>query len=64
MQVKRTKNRMIKNCGIDAHRLLYRQIDRTINVLWSTVRPALSLSSELEQKSAIGPHVAPIDLRD
>ena len=29
-----------------------------INVLWSTVRPSLSLSWELEQKSAIGLHIA------
>ncbi len=33
-------------------------------MLWSAVRPSLSVSSELEQKSAIGPHIAPIDLRD
>ncbi len=29
-------------------------------MLWSTVRPPLSLSSEKEQKSAVGPHIAPI----
>ncbi len=50
---------MLQNCGIDVHRRLY-SLDKTINVLWSTVRPSLSLSSELEQKSAIGPHIAPI----
>ncbi len=39
-------------------------IDKTINVLWSTARPSLSLTSELEQKSAIGPHIAPIHVGD
>ncbi len=54
---------MLKNCGIDAHTLsgrLYRVLTRP----WSTVRPSLSLSSELEQKSAIGPHIAPIHFGD
>ncbi len=36
-------------------------IDKTINVLWSTVVRHL-VSSEQGQWSAIGPHIAPIDL--
>ncbi len=56
---------MLQNCGIDAHNALIQPIDKTINVLWNTVRQPLSLPFELEQKSAInGPHIAPIDLRD
>ena len=53
---------MLQNCGIASHYSLMQTIDKTINVLWSTVRPSFSLSSDPEQKGAIGPHLAPIDL--
>ena len=39
-------------------------IDKIFNVLWSTVRLILSLPSELDQKSAIGPYIAPIHVGD
>ena len=43
------KNRMLQNCGIDAHRRFSRLLT-TINVLWSTVRPQFSLLSVPEKK--------------
>ncbi len=46
---------MLQNCGIDA---LIQTFDKTISMLWCTVRPSLTLPSELEQKSGIyGPHI-------
>ncbi len=53
---------MLQNCGIDAHRRLYRlltSLSTCYDVLWSTVRPypSLSLLSELD-------HIAPVHCGD
>ncbi len=60
--VLRSQNRMLQNCGIDAHRRLYSLLTWLSTCNGAQLRPSLSLSSELEQKSAIGPNIAPIAL--
>ena len=58
------KNLMLQNCGIDAHRRLSRLLTRPSTCYEAQYGRHFSLTSEPEQKSAVGPHPANIDLGD